>query len=155
MSLQHSLCFLTGAIPNLKSSSGTTVQGSLDNTDDESPEGNSGLHPNEHGNSRGCAKESDGNENLDSSSQSNSEEDCDPEEAKILSGPMPSIHQDFVVVRKTQVNPSSAFNRTKHHQSDPSNVPGILGSNYLKRAYAHTSKSFSTQSNRILSNNRI
>ena len=61
----------------------------------------------------------------------------------------------FVVVQKTQVNPSSAFNRTKHHQSDPSNVPGILGSNYLKRACAQTSKSFSTQSNRILSYNRI
>ena len=61
----------------------------------------------------------------------------------------------IVVVRKTQVNPSSAFNRTKHHQSDPSNVLGILGSNYLKRACAHTSKSFSTQSNRILSYNRI
>ena len=61
----------------------------------------------------------------------------------------------IVVVRKTQVNPSSAFNQTKHHQSDPSNVPGILGSNYLKRACAHTSQSFSTHSNRILSYNRI
>ena len=60
-----------------------------------------------------------------------------------------------VIVRKTQINPSSAFNRTKHHQSDPSNVRGILGSNYLKRACAHTSQSFSTQSNRILSYNRI
>ena len=32
---------------------------------------------------------------------------------------------------KTQVNPGSALKRTKHHQSDPSNVPGILGSSYL------------------------
>ena len=95
MSLQHSLCFLTGAIPDLKSSSGTTVQGSLDNTDDESPEGNSRLHPNEQGNSRGRAEESDGSEDLDSSSQSDSKEDCDPKEAKILSGPTPSIHQDL------------------------------------------------------------
>ena len=31
---------------------------------------------------------------------------------------------------KTQVNPSSALKRTKHHQSDPSNIPEILGSNY-------------------------
>ena len=29
---------------------------------------------------------------------------------------------------KTQVNPSSALKRTKHHQSDQSNVLGILGS---------------------------
>ena len=56
---------------------------------------------------------------------------------------------------KTQVNPSSALKMTKHHQSDPSNVPGILGSNYLKRAYAHTSNSFLTQSNWILSYNQI
>ena len=27
---------------------------------------------------------------------------------------------------KTQVNPSSALKTTKHHQSNPSNVPGIL-----------------------------
>ena len=39
---------------------------------------------------------------------------------------------------------SSALKTTKHHQSNPSNVPGILDSNYLKRACAHTSKSFST-----------
>ena len=58
----------------------------MDNTDDESLEGNSGLHPNEQGSSRGRAEESDGSEDLDSSSQSDSEEDCDPEEAKILSG---------------------------------------------------------------------
>ena len=32
---------------------------------------------------------------------------------------------------KTQANPSSALERTKHHQSNPSNVLGILGSNYL------------------------
>ena len=35
---------------------------------------------------------------------------------------------------KTQVNLSSALNRTKHHQSNPSNVPGILDSNLSKRA---------------------
>ena len=29
---------------------------------------------------------------------------------------------------ETQVDPSSALKRTKHHQSDPSNVLGILGS---------------------------
>ena len=32
---------------------------------------------------------------------------------------------------KTQVNPNSALKGTKHHRSDPSNVPGILGSSYL------------------------
>ena len=95
MSLQHSLCFLTGAIPDLKSSLGTIVQGSLDNTDDELPEGNSRLNPNEQGNSRGRVEESDGSEDLDSSSQSDSKEDYDPEEAKILSGLTPSIHQDL------------------------------------------------------------
>ena len=40
---------------------------------------------------------------------------------------------DYVYARpchsmETQVDPSSALKRTKHHQSDPSNVPGILGS---------------------------
>ena len=86
---------MTRAIFNLKSNFGTTVQGSFDNTNDESPEGNSGPNPNEQGNSRGCVEESDGSEDLDSSSQSDSKEDCDPDEAKILSGPMPSIHQDL------------------------------------------------------------
>ena len=52
---------------------------------------------------------------------------------------------------KTQVNPNSALNRTKHHQSNPSNVPGILGSNLSKRACIYTSKSFFTLSNRIRS----
>ena len=42
---------------------------------------------------------------------------------------------------KTQINPISAFNRTKHHQSDLSNVLGILGSNSPQRACVHTSKS--------------
>ena len=41
---------------------------------------------------------------------------------------------------KTQVNPSSALNRTKHHQSNPSNVPGILDSNLSGRACIHSSK---------------
>ena len=50
---------------------------------------------------------------------------------------------------KTQVNPSSALNRTKHHQSNPSNVPGILDSNLSKRACVYTSKSLITLSNRI------
>ena len=95
MSLQHSLCSLTRAISDLKSSLGTTVQGSFDNIDDESPEGNSGLNPNEQGNSRGRVEESDGSEDLDTSSQSDSEEDCHPEEVKILSRPTPSIHQDL------------------------------------------------------------
>ena len=45
---------------------------------------------------------------------------------------------------KTQVNPSSALNRTKHHQSNPSNVPGILDSNLSKRACVYTSKSLTT-----------
>ena len=44
-------------------------------------------------------------------------------------------HGDVIVSTcrstKTQVNPSSALKRTKHHQSDSSNVPGILGSSYL------------------------
>ena len=95
MSLQHSLCFLIRAIPNLKSSSGTTVQGSFDNTDDKLPEDNSGLNPNEQGNSRGRVEESNGSEDLDNSSQSDSKEDRDPTKAKILSGPTPSIHQDL------------------------------------------------------------
>ena len=103
MSLQHSLCYLIGAISDLKSTSGTTVQGSLDNTDDESPEGNSGLHPNEQGNSRGHAEESDGSEDLDNSSQSDSEEDCNPEEAKTLSGPTPSIHKDCTTMFQVKV----------------------------------------------------
>ena len=66
-----------------------------------------------------------------------------------------SSHLSTCRSTKTQVNPNSALKTAKHHQSDPSNVPGILGSNYLKRACAHTFKSFSTQSNRILSYNRI
>ena len=41
---------------------------------------------------------------------------------------------------KTQVNPSSALNRTKHHQSNPSNVPRILDSNLSGRACIHSSK---------------
>ena len=41
---------------------------------------------------------------------------------------------------KTQVNPSSALNRTKHHQSNPSNVLGILDSNLSGRACIHSSK---------------
>ena len=51
---------------------------------------------------------------------------------------------------KTQVNPSSALNRTKHHQSNPSNVPGILDSILSKRVCVYTSKSLLTWSNRIL-----
>ena len=50
---------------------------------------------------------------------------------------------------KTQVNPSSALNRTKHHQNNPSNVPGTLDSNLSKRARICTSKSFFALSNRI------
>ena len=42
---------------------------------------------------------------------------------------------------KTQVNPSSALNRIKHHQSNPSNVPGILDSNLSKRACVFSYKS--------------
>ena len=45
---------------------------------------------------------------------------------------------------KTQVNPGSALNRSKHHQSNPSNVPGILDSNLFKRACVYTSKSLTT-----------
>ena len=51
---------------------------------------------------------------------------------------------------KTQVNPSSALNRTKHHQSNPSNVLGILDSILSKRVCVFTSKSLLTWSNRIL-----
>ena len=50
---------------------------------------------------------------------------------------------------KTQVNPNSALNRTKHYQSNPSNVLGILDSNLSKRACVYTSKSLITWSNRI------
>ena len=56
---------------------------------------------------------------------------------------------------KSQVNPSSALNRPKHHQSNPSNVPGILDSNLSKRACTHPSKSLITWSNRIPSYNWI
>ena len=56
---------------------------------------------------------------------------------------------------KTQVNPSSALNRTKHHQSNPSIVPGILDSNLSRRACMHFSKFLITWSNRITSYNRI
>ena len=56
---------------------------------------------------------------------------------------------------KTQVNPSSALNRTKHHQSNPSIVPGILDSNLSRRACMHSSKFLITWSNRITSYNRI
>ena len=41
---------------------------------------------------------------------------------------------------KTQVNPSSALNSTKHHQSNLSNVPGIPNSNLLKGACIYTPK---------------
>ena len=50
---------------------------------------------NEQGNSRGSVEELDGSEDLDSSSQSDCKEDRDLMEAKILSEPMPSIHQDL------------------------------------------------------------
>ena len=56
---------------------------------------------------------------------------------------------------KTQVNPSSALNRTKHHQSNPSIVPGILDSNLSRRACMHSSKFLITWSNRITSYDRI
>ena len=56
---------------------------------------------------------------------------------------------------ETQVNPSSALKRTKHHQSDPSIVPGILGSSWLQRAHVHTSKSSKTYTNRIPFSDRI
>ena len=56
---------------------------------------------------------------------------------------------------KTQVNPSNALNRTKHHQSNPSIVPGILDSNLSRRACMHSSKFLITWSNRITSYNRI
>ena len=45
---------------------------------------------------------------------------------------------------KTQVNLGSALNRSKYHQSNPSNVPGILDSNLSKRACVYTSKSLTT-----------
>ena len=56
---------------------------------------------------------------------------------------------------ETQVNPSSALKRTKHHQSDLSIVPGILGSSWLQRAYVHTSKSSTNYTNWNPFSNRI
>ena len=56
---------------------------------------------------------------------------------------------------ETLVNPSSALKRTKHHQSDPSIVPGILGFSWLQRAHVHTSKSFTSYTNRIPLSDRI
>ena len=50
---------------------------------------------------------------------------------------------------KAQVVPSSALNRTKHHQSNPSNVPGILYSSLPKRGCIYASKFLITRSNRI------
>ena len=50
---------------------------------------------------------------------------------------------------KTQVIPSSALNRTKHHQRNPSNVPEILYSSLPKRGCIYVSKSLITRSNRI------
>ena len=50
---------------------------------------------------------------------------------------------------KTQVVPSSVLNRTKHHQSNPSNVPGILYSSLPKRSCIYASKFLITRSNRI------
>ena len=56
---------------------------------------------------------------------------------------------------KTQINPSSALKGIKHHQSDPSNIPGILGSSWLQRAHVHTSKSSTSYTNRIPLSDRI
>ena len=56
---------------------------------------------------------------------------------------------------KTQVNPSSALKRPKHHQSDQSIVPGILGSNFPQGANVHASKSPTIFTNRIPSPDRI
>ena len=50
---------------------------------------------------------------------------------------------------KIQVIPNSALNRTKHHQSNPSNVPGILYSSLPKRGCIYASKSLITRSNWI------
>ena len=56
---------------------------------------------------------------------------------------------------ETQVNPSSALKGTKHYQSDPKIVPGILGSSWLQRAYVYTSKSSTNCTNRNPFSNRI
>ena len=40
---------------------------------------------------------------------------------------------------KTQLNPSTALKRPKHHQNDQSIVPGILGSSLPQEANVHTS----------------
>ena len=77
--------------------------------------------------------------------------------------PFDPVRESYKVVKsqyqcrntKTQVNPSSALNTTKHHQSNPSIVPGILDSNLSRRACMHSSKFLITWSNRITSYNRI
>ena len=60
-----------------------------------------------------------------------------------------SIRHSMRRSTKTQVIPSSALNRTKHHQSNPSNIPGILYSTLPKRGCIYASKSLITRSNRI------
>ena len=56
---------------------------------------------------------------------------------------------------KTQVNPSNALERPKHHQSDQSIILGILGSSWLQRAHVHTSKSSTNYTNWIPFSDRI
>ena len=55
----------------------------------------------------------------------------------------------------SQVNLDSALMRPKHHQSDQSIVPGILGSSWLQGANVHTSKSPTTLANQIPSPDQI
>ena len=57
--------------------------------------------------------------------------------------------EGFCRSTKTQVVPSSALNRAKYHQSNPSNVPGILYSSLPKRSCIYASKFLITRSNRI------
>ena len=76
--------------------------------------------------------------------------DCsDPRERKLLEFLVPILHPDKSRSTKTQVVPSSALNMTKHHQSNPSNVPRILYSSFLKRGCIYASKFLITRSNRI------
>ena len=79
----------------------------------------------------GCGKSGAGNENKEpGTTRYHHGVQFQPAEATSLPRPTAA---DITSCRstKTQVNPSSALERTRHHQSNPSNVPGILGSNYL------------------------
>ena len=78
-----------------------------------------------------------------------------PEKVKIVEMPGNRAEGGYCRSTKTQVNPSSALKRPKHHQSDQSIVPGILSSSLPQKATVHTSPSPTILTNRIPSPDRI